>query len=331
MHLSELLFRTLVAAVAVGTLSGIRGQQSADSSVASIWEQAVYAWLSDNSVVRLSPGRGLFVQAHVHPEGTSALFWGGVEGRPQVWRDQFAARAVRPLTAATVGSVEPSYAWDGARIIFSSDSATATHLDLEAIARSWKGRTYGYLSNLNLFVADANGANVRQVTRGDFQDTRPSFSPDGHLIAFLSNRGGDGDALYVVASDGSGEPRRVIAQPGVGRPWFSVDGRSIYFFFTGVPDEHRRICRVSVSGGAWEPVTPDGLPRSHGPFADLDGMHVWFHSTIGSVTTPYRFNPITQELRRFMPPGFTTAGHITRARNMTITFDSIEIDPWEKR
>jgi hypothetical protein len=141
MRLSELLFRTLVAAVAVGTFSGIRGQQSADRSVASIWEQAVYAWLPDNSVVRLSPGRGLFVQAHVHPEGTSALFWGGVEGHP----------------------------------------------------------------------------------------------------------------------------------------------------------------------------------------------HVWFHSTIGSVTTPYRFNPITQELRRFMPPGFTTAGHITRARNNTITFDSIEIDPWEKR
>lgn len=326
------LFRIPIAAAAtLVALAAAPAQEGLVGSVASIAERAVYGWLPDNSVIRLSPGRGLFVQAHVHPGGTSAVFWGGVAGRPQVWSYDFSARTVKPLTEATVGSVEPSYAWDGRRIAFASDSGTATHLDLRAIAESWKSRTYGYSSNLNLFVADINGSNIKRITHGEFKDTRPSFSPDGRLIAFLSNRGGDGDALYVIQSDGSGSPRRVLAKSEVGRPWFSVDGRSIYFFFSSVPDEHRRICRVPVAGGDWESVTPDGLPRSHGSFADLDGTHVWFHSTVGNVTTPYRFNLLTRELRSFMPPRFTTAGHITRARNNTFTFDSVEIDPWEKR
>jgi Tol biopolymer transport system component len=286
----------------------------------------VYAWLSDNVVRRLSPP-GLFVQACVHPEGKGAVFWGGSEGRPRVWFFDFAAGTANPITRPDVGSVEPSFDWQGRRLVFASDSAASSHLDLLAIAQSWKTRAYGYDTHLNLFVMDADGANVRQITRGPFQDSRPAFSPDGKTVAFLSNRGGGGDGLYLVRVDASAQPRRLLPEHGIGRPWFSSDGRSVYFFFTGVPDEHRRICRVPVEGGPWEPITPDGLPRSHGSLADPDGIHLWFHSTTAGLTSPFRFNLQTRELQRVMPPGFSTAGHVTRSRNGIITFDSRELDP----
>ncbi len=144
---------------------------------------------------------------------------------------------------------------------------------------------------------------------------------------FLSNRGGKGDGLYVAPVDGSAQPSRILQETGIGRPWFSSNGKFIYFFFTSVPGEHRRICRVSVEGGPWVPITPDGLPRSHGSFADPDGIHLWFHSTTGQTTSSYRFNLQTRELERLMPPGFNTAGHVTRSLNGIITFDSRELDP----
>ena len=298
------------------------------ASVADTFASSVYAWFPDNTATRLSPGLGLFVQAHIHPQGTAAVFWGGVEGRPRVWLYDFALRTARPLTPPDVGSVEPSFDWQGRRIVFASDTASPTHLELLTIARSWKARTYGYSSDLSLFVTDADGTNVRQITRGPFKDSRPVFSPDGKEIAFLSNRGGGGNGLYIAPVDGSTQPRRVLQETGIGRPWFSSDGQFIYFFFSNAPDDHQRICRVPVGGGSWEPVTPDGLPRSHGSFADPDGIHVWFHSTKGDETVPYRFNLQTRDLVRMIPPRFITAGHVTRSHNNIITFDSTEPDLW---
>jgi Tol biopolymer transport system component len=231
------------------------------------------------------------------------------------------------MTSTDVGSIEPSFDWQGQRVVFASDAAASTHLDLLALARSFKKGDYGYEAQLNLFVMDVDGTSLRQITHGVFQDSRPAFSPDGKSVVFLSNRGGNGDGMYVAPVDGSAQPWRILQETGIGRPWFSSDGKFIYFFFTGVPDEHRRICRVSVEGGPWVPITPDGLPRSHGTFSDPDGIHLWFHSTRGQTASPYRFNLRTGELKRLMPPGFSFAVHVTRSRNGIITFDSKELDP----
>ena len=329
-HRADLLGRLVAVACSVLLPVSAASQLAKPASVAETFKTHVYAWFPDNVVRRLSPSPGFFVHACVHPEGKGAVFWGGSEGRPRLWFFDFAAGTASPITRPDVGSVEPSFDWKGRRLVFASDAAASSHLDLLAIAQSKaqsKTRANAYDTHLNLFVMDADGANVRQITRGPFQDSRPAFSPDGKTVVFLSNRGGSGEGLYLVRVDASAQPRRLLPENGIGRPWFSSDGRSVYFFFTGVPDEHRRICRVSVEGGPWEPITPDGLPRSQGSFADPDGVHLWFHSTKAGITSPFRFNLQTRELQRVMPPGFSTAGHVTRSRNGIITFDSTELDP----
>lgn len=306
-------------------------QSASSNAVADYFESAVYGWLANDTVLKLSPGRGLFVQAHVNPNGGSVVFWGGNEGRPRVWRYDFAQGRAVAITPAETAAVEPAFDWSGQRVVFASDRSSSAHIDLLEQARAWKARAYGYSTDLNLFVATASGDSPKQLTSGPFKDTRPSFSPDGSQVVFLSNRGGGGNGLYVVSVDGSGSPRQLIPDRGIGRPWFSADGKWIYFFFSNLPDDHQRIFRVAATGGSWEPVTPDGLPRSHGPFADPDGVHLWFHSTKGDDTTPYQFNLRTKELRRVMPPRFATAGHITRSRNNVYAFDSTEPNPLERK
>src|SRR6478672_13799748 len=65
-----------------------------------------------------------------------------------------------------------------------------------------------------IWVAALDGsAEPRQFTSGERSDHSPRWSPDGHWLAFVSNRDGEDEKkakgqLYVMAADG-GEPRRL--------------------------------------------------------------------------------------------------------------------------
>ena len=70
----------------------------------------------------------------------------------------------------------------------------------------------------HLWVVPAGGGEPRRITSGAYDDREPRFSPDGRLIAFVSNRTEDPDTnddtdIFVVAPDGSGL-RRVARTPG---------------------------------------------------------------------------------------------------------------------
>ena len=70
----------------------------------------------------------------------------------------------------------------------------------------------------HLWLVPASGGEPRRITSGPYDDSEPRFSPDGRLIAFVSNRTEDPDTnddtdIFVVAPDGSGL-RRVASTPG---------------------------------------------------------------------------------------------------------------------
>ena len=50
---------------------------------------------------------------------------------------------------------------------------------------------------------DADGENLTQLTRGEMEDHRPRFSPDGERIVFdRSHRGGE-SRIWIMDADGA--------------------------------------------------------------------------------------------------------------------------------
>ncbi|MBI1926421.1 PD40 domain-containing protein [Candidatus Poribacteria bacterium] len=82
--------------------------------------------------------------------------------------------------------------------------------------------------NAEIYVMDADGKNLRNLTKHPAFDGGSTWSPDGRQIAFASNRDGNG-SIYVMDADGK-NPHRLTNPPvGDTSPAWSPDGRQIAF------------------------------------------------------------------------------------------------------
>ncbi|MCD9561230.1 hypothetical protein HAX54_020232 [Datura stramonium] len=129
----------------------------------------------------------------------------------------------------------------------------------------------GRSGHKNLYIMDAvkgemEGGEIRQLTKGPWIDTMPSWSPDGNLIAFSSNMHNPDNiscfSIYVIHPDGTGLRRIHVAGPEgceevdkerLNHVCFSKDGE--WLLFTG-----------NLGGVAAEPVS---LPNQFQPYGDL--------------------------------------------------------------
>lgn len=83
--------------------------------------------------------------------------------------------------------------------------------------------------NSEVFVANADGSNPRNLSNNPFFDGWPAWSPDGRKIAFASNRRGHGYQIFVMDADGA-KVRLIANTEGRGTaPRWSPDGKMIYF------------------------------------------------------------------------------------------------------
>jgi tricorn protease len=138
----------------------------------------------------------------------------------------------------------------------------------------------------NIWIVDRAGGNARRVTTFQGTTENPKFSPDGKLLAFSAQYGGNVD-VYVVPSEG-GEPKRLTWHPGADlvQGW-TPDGKNIVFNSSRAseaPSAAPRFWTVPVEGGV---ETPMALPRAYQGKISPDGRRV-----------AYRMNNSWDEERR---------------------------------
>lgn len=82
--------------------------------------------------------------------------------------------------------------------------------------------------NFDIYVMNADGTDVRQLTTNTSFDLFPSISADGSKIAFYSTRSGDGD-IYLVNADGTNEQRITTDADNETSPALSPDGTTVAY------------------------------------------------------------------------------------------------------
>ncbi len=99
----------------------------------------------------------------------------------------------------------------------------------------------------DIFTVPVENGSTRNLTHScDAADRRPVWSPDGKQIAWFSDKGGEGYALYISDQEGKIEPRKIpIGESKLGwEPCWSPDGKWIAF-----DDNKVRIQVVEVASG----------------------------------------------------------------------------------
>jgi Tol biopolymer transport system component len=127
-------------------------------------------------------------------------------------------------------------------------------------------------------------------------DTEPSFSADGHTIAFI--REGD---VYAMRADGSGQRHLTSGAELDSRPVVSPNGRLVLFERRTAAAAPRDLLTVSVNGGAAHPIAASVADEHEASFSP-DGRAIAFVRTSavdgGSNDDIYMVRPSGAKLRR---------------------------------
>jgi len=139
---------------------------------------------------------------------------------------------------------------------------------------------------LQLWIADADGQNARQLTSDKDVASSPSVSPDGRFIIFQQT-GEAGMFISRVDVDGSNR-RRVTSGGGELFPILSPDGRTLFY--------------VSPTGGQLRPFK---MPLDGGP-------------AIGLADTVYRATGISPDGRQLLGNGWDEANRRSSLATLSV-------------
>ncbi len=213
------------------------------------------AWSPDGKKIAYASDRGGHSAIYVIDVGDPGEV--GVTGRRPV--------ATQALATATLGEkvtddkheyIHPNWSPDGSKIIYCSDddlkppaknASEVFSVDLKTrqVTTLIAGGTNTYPSwspdgkkivfrrmlgemNSEVFLANGDGSEPRNLSNHPAFDGWPAWSPDGTRIAFASNRNANYQ-IWIMKADGT-EPRLLANTEGrATEPRWSPDGKTIYF------------------------------------------------------------------------------------------------------
>ena len=166
-----------------------------------------------------------------------------------IWKLSLTAEpAAQMLIASTRSQNNPSISPDGAKLAFESDRS--------GLHEVW--------------ISDADGRNLQQITHFGSLTGTPSWSPDSKLLAFDSRVEGEAN-LYVYNTAGGGLRKITTSTRANSLCSWSTDGRYL-FYASGEDIDTPSIWRVPVEGGTATEIIADGDL----PIPSPDGTHLFF-------------------------------------------------------
>jgi len=206
-----------------------------DRSKGYVWklypEFDIYTIRKDGSEMKpLFASPGYDAEATISPKGDKIVFTSMKDGDPEVYSMNLNGSNVTRLTHEKGYDGGAFFSPDGRKIIFRA-SRPKTPDELKAYQELVSDHLVRP-GNLEIFIMDADGSNMKQITKNGAANFAPFFHPDGKRIIFCSNQDASNPRnfdLYVINTDGSSQERITYFDAFDGFPMFTRDGKKLVF------------------------------------------------------------------------------------------------------
>lgn len=192
----------------------------------------IYTANADGTDVQpLISGPGYDAEATVSPDGRYIIFTSTRSGDLELWRYELASGEVLQLTHGLGYDGGAFFSADSKQIVWRADRPQGD--DAEKY-RNLLAKNLVEPSHLDIYVADIDGSNPRQVTDLPGANWAPFFTPDGTRILFSTNhhsmeQGGRLFDIFMIGVDGTGLQQITYSGTFDAFPMFSPDGTRIVF------------------------------------------------------------------------------------------------------
>lgn len=173
---------------------------------------------------------GYDAEATVSPMGDKIVFTSDRSGDLELWVMDTDGKNQKQITSGLGYDGGAFFSPDGKKIVF-----RASRPQTEAEIREYKELLTQHLvapTNMEIYVCNADGSDLRQVTRLGKANWAPFFDPSGRKIIFSSNHHSEKGydfQLYRINLDGSGLERITRQSLFNAFPMFSPDGKKLVF------------------------------------------------------------------------------------------------------
>ncbi|MBM4187135.1 MAG: hypothetical protein FJ206_07465 [Gemmatimonadetes bacterium] len=203
-----------------------------DQSMGYVWPLGhleIYSSKLDGSDLKALTNNGAYnAEATVSPDGRTIVFTSTMDGDIELYTMNVDGTNLRRITNRVGYDGGAFFSPDGTKIVWRA-GYPATARDT-ADYRELLGRRAVRPARVEVWIAESDGSNPRQVTRLGGANFAPFFHPDGRRIIFSSNhvnpRSGKFD-LYLIDSDGTGLERVTTYDDFDSFPMWSPDGKKL--------------------------------------------------------------------------------------------------------